>query len=132
MRAFRLAHVVVITGFLLAGISSALFLMGLMSGLLWMQLVGLGLYMGYIPFNCIFFERLIASFKIAGNVGFLIYMVDAWGYMGSSAVMLSKEIFQIKLTWSQFYPACTVIFSVTGLVGTMFSLMYFNKKYTVT
>jgi hypothetical protein len=87
--------------------------------------------MGYIPFNCIFFERLIASFKIAGNVGFLIYMVDAWGYLGSSAVMLSKEIFQIKLTWSQFYPVCVVIFSVTGLVGTVFSLMYFNKKYAV-
>jgi hypothetical protein len=102
-----------------------------MNGLMWMQLVGLGLYMGYIPFNCIFFERLIASFKIAGNVGFLIYMVDAWGYLGSSAVMLSKEIFQIKLTWSQFYPACVVIFSVTGLVGTIFSLMYFNKKHAV-
>jgi MFS family permease len=131
MRAFRLAHVVVITGFLLAGISSALFLTGVMNGLMWMQLVGLGLYMGYIPFNCIFFERLIASFKIAGNVGFLIYMVDAWGYLGSSAVMLSKEIFQIKLTWSQFYPACVVIFSVTGLVGTIFSLMYFNKKHAV-
>jgi hypothetical protein len=58
-------------------------------------------------------------------------MVDAWGYLGSSAVMLSKEIFQIKLTWAQFYPACVVIFSVTGLMGTIFSLMYFNRKHTV-
>ena len=57
IRAFRLIHFVVLAGFLLAGISSALFLTGQMSGVLWMQLVGLGLYMGYIPFNCIFFER---------------------------------------------------------------------------
>ena len=129
MRAFRLAHVMVLTGFLLAGISSALFLAGLMGGALWMQLVGLGLYMGYIPFNCIFFERLIASFKIAGNVGFLIYLVDAYGYLGSMLVMLSKEIFQIKLTWSQFYPAGVVIFSVIGIAGTIYSLSYFNRKF---
>lgn len=129
IRAFRLAHVMILAGFLLAGISSALFLAGMMGGALWMQLAGLGLYMGYIPFNCIFFERLIASFKIVGNVGFLIYLVDAYGYAGSMLVMLSKEIFQIKLTWSQFYPAGVVIFSVIGIVGTVFSLLYFNRKY---
>lgn len=129
IRAFRLAHVMILAGFVLAGISSALFLAGIMGGAIWMQLAGLGLYMGYIPFNCIFFERLIASFKIVGNVGFLIYLVDAYGYAGSMLVMLSKEIFQIKLTWSQFYPAGVVIFSVIGIVGTVFSLLYFNRKY---
>lgn len=129
IRAFRLVHIMVFAGFLLAGISSALFLTGYMQGALWMQLVGLGLYMGYIPFNCIFFERLIASFKIAGNVGFLIYLVDAWGYLGSTTVMLTKEVFQVKLTWSQFYPIGVVIFSAIGLAGTLFSLLYFNRKY---
>lgn len=129
IRAFRLVHVMILAGFLLAGISSALFLAGVLPGALWMQLVGLGLYMGYIPFNCIFFERLIAAFKIAGNVGFLIYLVDAYGYLGSTLVMLSKEIFQIKLTWSQFYPAGVMIFSVIGIAGTIFSLLYFNRKF---
>lgn len=129
IRAFRLAHIMVLAGFLLAGISSALFITSHMQGAWWMQLVGLGLYMGYIPFNCIFFERLIASFKIAGNVGFLIYLVDAWGYLGSSAIMLYRSTFQIKLIWSQFYPAAVVVFSVIGLAATLFSLLYFNRKY---
>jgi hypothetical protein len=106
-----------------------LFITGMLNGLLWMQLAGLGLYMGYIPFNCIFFERLIASFKIAGNVGFLIYVVDAWGYLGSSAVMLSKEVLRLQLTWTQFYPVCVVIFSVAGSLGTVYSWLYFTKKY---
>lgn len=129
IQAFRLIHWVVLAGFLLAGISSALFLGKQMSGVLWMQLVGLGLYMGYIPFNCIFFERMIASFRVAGNVGFLIYIVDAYGYLGSSSVILSRHLFQIKLTWSQFYPNAVVIFSVVGIVTTIFSLVYFNRKY---
>jgi MFS family permease len=129
IRAFRLIHWVVVAGFVVAGVSSALFLTGNMNGAIWMQLVGLGLYMGYIPFNCIFFERLIAAFKIVGNVGFLIYLVDAYGYLGSSFVMLSKGIFQVNLTWSQFYPAGVVVFSVIGLTATIFSLRYFNRKY---
>ena len=127
--AFRLIHWVVLAGFLLSGVSSALFLGGQMEGVLWMQLVGLGLYMGYIPFNCIFFERLIAAFRVAGNVGFLIYLVDAYGYLGSSAVILSRHVFQINLTWSQFYPNAVVIFSVVGIIATIFSFIYFNRKH---
>lgn len=129
IRALKLVHAVVIAGFLLAGISSALFITGLLNGLLWMQLVGLGLYMGYIPFNCIFFERLIAAFKITGNVGFLIYVVDAWGYLGSSAVMLSKEVFKLNLTWTQFYPISVVICCMLGLLGTVYSWVYFSRNY---
>jgi MFS family permease len=129
IRAFRLIHWVVLAGFVLAGSSSALFLSGSLSGMLWMQLVGLGLYMGYIPFNCIFFERLIASFRVAGNVGFLIYVVDAYGYLGSSSVILSRHMMREKLTWSQFYHNAVVIFSVVGVIATLFSLIYFNRKY---
>jgi hypothetical protein len=113
----------------LAGISSALFVTGNMSGLWWMQLAGLGLYMGYIPFNSIFFERLIASFKIVGNVGFLIYIADAYGYLGSSSVMLLKEIFRVQLKWIEFYPVCVIILSVIGLVATVYSMVYFNRRY---
>jgi MFS family permease len=129
IKAFRLIHWVIVAGFIIAGVASALFLTGALSGVLWMQLVGLGLYMGYIPFNCIYFERLIAAFKITGNVGFLIYIADAWGYLGSMSVMLSKEVFGLQLRWTQFYPASVVIFAVIGVVATIFSLVYFNRKY---
>lgn len=129
IKAFRLVHFVIIAGFLMAGISSWLFINQKISGALWMQLVSLGLYMGYIPFNCIFFERLIATFKIAGNVGFLIYIADAFGYLGSVGVMLTKEFLNLKLNWSQFYSQGVVWVSVLGVIGTVLSLLYFNKKY---
>jgi hypothetical protein len=130
IRAFRLIHWVIVAGFLIAGISSALFLAGSIPGVLWMQLASLGLYMGYIPFNCIYFERLIAAFKITGNVGFLIYIADAWGYLGSMLVMLTKEIVGLQLTWTQFYPTSVVVFSAIGVLTTIFSLYYFNRKYS--
>ncbi|MBS1611156.1 MAG: hypothetical protein JSS70_20870 [Bacteroidetes bacterium] len=129
LQAFRIIHFIIIIGFLLAGVSSWLFVAGKMSGERWMQLVSLGLYMGYIPFNCIFFERMIATFKIKGNVGFLIYVADAFGYLGSVAVMLSKEFFEIKLNWSGFYSYGVAIVSFIGIAGTIFSFIYFNNKY---
>ena len=129
VRAFSLVHVVILAGFLVAGISSALFISGMMGGGLWMQLVSLGLYMGYIPFNCIFFERLIATFRISGNVGFLIYFADAFGYLGSVTVMLIKEFIQLKLNWSEFYSYGVVIGSLLGVAGVLFSYKYFRARY---
>lgn len=130
IKAFRLIHLVILLGFLLAGISSLLFQYGVMDGAWWMQLVGLGLYMAYIPFNCIFFERMIAAFKISGNVGFLIYIADAFGYLGSVVVMLSKEIFHLQANWSSFYSGAALFCAVVGVTGTLFSLSYFNRKYS--
>ena len=131
-KALQWAHAVIIAGFLLAGISSLLFQMNLLSGALWMQLVGMGLYMGYIPFNCILFERLIASFKIVGNVGFLIYLADAWGYLGSMSVVLSKEILKVQLNWVSFYSTAVLFFAVVGVAGTFISLFYFGKKHKLS
>ena len=127
--AFRLIHLVIVAGFLLAGLSSLLFVNGKLNGALWMQLTGLGLYMAYIPFNCIFFERMIATFRIAGNVGFLIYLADAYGYLGSVAVMLGKSFLQLKLNWSGFFSQGVMVLSVIGIAGTIVSLYYFNQKF---
>ena len=129
IKAFRVIHFIIIIGFLLAGIASLLFAMGNLSGERWMQWTSVGLYMGYIPFNCIFFERLIATFKIKGNVGFLIYFADAFGYLGSVAVMLSKEFLDVKLNWTQFYSQGVIAASLVGVAGTVVSFIYFNRKY---
>ena len=129
VKAFRVVHFAILAGFLLAGISSALFVSGLLNGATWMQLVGLGLYMAYIPFNCIFFERMIATFRIGGNVGFLIYIADAFGYLGSISVMLTKEVLKVQLNWSQFYSQGVIFCSIIGCLGTIISFLYFNRKY---
>ncbi|MFM9909598.1 MAG: DUF5690 family protein [Chitinophagaceae bacterium] len=131
-KAFQVIHGVIVVGFLIAGISSLMFVAGYMDGALWMQLTGLGLYMGYIPFNCIFFERLIASFHIVGNVGFLIYIADAYGYLGSMSVVLTKEILHLQMNWVSFYSTAVIIFSVVGVAGTILSLLYFNRKHKMT
>jgi MFS family permease len=128
--ALMVSHLIIGVGFLLAGTSSLLFLQGILPPFYWMTLVGLGLYMGYIPFNCVLFERMIATFRYAGNVGFLMYLADSYGYLGSVAVMLVKSLFHLNVTWSRFYSVGVIGLSVAGLAGTVISALYFRKKYT--
>jgi len=129
IRAFRIIHLLLMLGFAIAGIASLLFKEEMISGASWMQFTGLGLYIAYVLFNSVFFERLLAAFSIAGNVGFLIYVADAWGYLGSITVMLSKELFKLQLNWVSFYSQLVIVFALIGIVASVFSLLYFNQKH---
>ncbi|MEJ8843670.1 DUF5690 family protein [Lacibacter sp. H375] len=129
MQAFRLIHLLICIGFILTGLSSFLFISGLLDGAIWMQLVGLGLYMAYIPFNCIFFERMIATFKLNGNAGFLMYLADSFGYAGTMLVMLAKELLIVEANWSEFYARAALFCAIVGVLSVLFSLAYFNRKY---
>src|SRR6478735_693681 len=127
-KALMVAHLFIALGFALAGICTYFFVNGKLDPVWWMTSVGLGLYMVYIPFNSVFFERLIAAFRFTGNVGFLIYLADSFGYVGSVGVLLSKEIFKVKLNWVNFFSNSVMILSVIGVLVTVFSAYYFNRK----
>lgn len=128
--AFLVNHVMVAIGFLFAGISSYLFAHGSINAYYWMLFAGLGLYLAYVPFNALFFERLIAAFKYTANVGFLIYIADSFGYMGSIAVLLYKTFGMThKMQWSPFMSSLIMGASAFGLIGTLLSFGYFNWKY---
>lgn len=127
--ALKTAHYFIAVGFILAGVSTLLFKNNFINPLWWMTLVGLGLYMVYIPFNAVFFDRLISTFKYASNVGFLIYIADSFGYVGSIGVLASKEIFKVQLNWVTFFSSSVIILSVVGIVLTFYSLYYFSRKH---
>jgi len=127
-KALMIAHLFIAIGFVVAGLSTYLFTKGLVAPIWWMTLVGLGLYMVYIPFNSVFFERMIAAFRFTGNVGFLIYLADSFGYLGSVSVLLSKEIFKVQLNWVQFFSNSVMILSVVGVGITVYAAWYFYQK----
>ena len=95
----------------------------------WMISVGFGLYICYVPFNCIFFDRMIATFRIKGNAGYLIYIADAFGYLGSMAVLLYKNFGQNTISWLRFFINGTYFIATIGIVISVISLVYFTKKH---
>lgn len=126
--AFMSALVIMLMGFLVAGIATWLHLSHVIPIFHWMVLAGLGLYMVYIPYNSILFERFIAAYRFAGNVGFLIYIADSFGYLGSVTVLLSKSVFSVNIQWLHFYYSLISITSVTGIVVTVICIVYFARK----
>jgi hypothetical protein len=72
---------------------------------------------------------MIATFKITGNVGFLMYLADSFGYLGSVSVILIKTVFHFKIHWSILYSWGVVGLSIFGVIGSILALKYFNKKY---
>ena len=125
---FIISQCLIVLGFLMAGISTYLFQQHFISGFNWMLLVGLGLYMGYIPFNSILFDRMIATFKLKGNVGYFMYMMDSFGYLASVIVISFKGAFHIKMNWLGFYGNGVLWFSILGAILSIITLIYFIKK----
>ena len=129
LKAFLIAQWMMLGGFVLSGAVTLLYLNGQLSMFNWMALVGLGLYMTYIPYNSILFDRLLAAFKYAANVGFLIYIADAFGYLASVGVVVTKTILNLQLNWLNFYTSLVLITSVIGVLLTLGSVVYFGRKH---
>jgi MFS family permease len=126
--ALRINHWMIIVGFGIALVATAAYLLNAISPVWWMTLNGLGLYMGYVPFNCMLFERMIAAFKKPANVGFLMYIADSFGYLGSIGVLLYKEFGSHHISWINFFSTMLIGVSAIGILFTVFSQFYFFKK----
>ncbi|WP_343685487.1 DUF5690 family protein [Asticcacaulis sp.] len=89
--AFMANLIMVAAGLLFTGISSVAFLLGQMPPVWWMIVLGAGIYLAYTPFNGLLFERFMACTGSVGTAGFLIYVADASGYVGSVVLLLVKN-----------------------------------------
>ena len=65
---------------------------GVLAPLPFMILIGLGLYMPYVAVHTTVFERLLAMTRDRGTVAFLMYVADAFGYLGYVGVMLGRNL----------------------------------------
>lgn len=127
-RAFFTNKWIIAGGLALAGISTLLFTQSLIGPITWMTLTGFATYIAYIPFNAFLFERFIAVFKLTANAGFLIYLADSFGYLGSVAVTLYKDLFSAKINHLEFFINANYILAVVGGIFMILGSVYFMRK----
>jgi len=127
-RALAVIHGLVGAGCALVGLSTLAFQAHLLSPLAWMILAGSGLYMAYNPINAVLFDRLVAVSGRSGTAGFLIYVADSAGYLGSVAVLLWRNFFHGTLDWLQFFVLGAYVTGVVGVAGTLFAAIYFLRR----
>jgi hypothetical protein len=128
-KAFLGLNLMVMAGLFLIGMVNVLFQMKVIqSPFYWTMLTGIGLYTAYFPFNSMLFERLVAAYKGKANVGFLIYLADSFGYVGSILVLLYKQFFFSGISYLAFFLKMGYGLSLLGLVSFSFTHFYFERK----
>ena len=124
--AFNIGMWLTVLGSLMVLLATLLFENSLISPVAWMISTGVGIYLPYILFHCLIFERLIAFLRYKGNIGFLFYTADAFGYMGSVMVLLLKEVFEYNQTWVEFFVNLNIKSAIGMLVLVSLTMLYFN------
>lgn len=102
------------------------------SPVLWMITTGVGLFLPYILLNGILFDRFIAHFRIVGNVGFIMYIADATGYLGSVLILLYKHFGAADWSWLPFYMQLCYIGGSLGLLTVIALFVHFLRKQPQT
>ena len=118
--------VIFLSGLLLMG-STLLFISGAMDPVIWMIIAGFAMYLSYLIFNTVFFERWIAHYRVKSNIGFLIYVSDAIGYLGSTAVLLFKNFSHTKISWVEFLKISALSTGVIMIILSFFAFLYFKN-----
>jgi MFS family permease len=128
-KALLLNNYMILSGFILAGLSTLALKLGIINPIAWMVFLGLGTYLGYLPFNCLLFDRLIAAFGSAANAGFFIYIADSFGYMGSVGALLYKNFGNKELSWYNLLITTSYWLAVSGGILIILSVLFFRNKF---
>jgi hypothetical protein len=127
--AVLVVHALVGAGFAAIGLATLAFDSGLVGPITWMIIVGAGLYAAYTPFNTVLFDRLVAASGQLATAGFLIYLADSAGYLGSVGLLLAKNFATIQLDWVPFFKLAAYTVSLVGSLGLLASAAYFARRF---
>jgi hypothetical protein len=127
-RALIAVHVMMGAGTALVGLMTLAFEAGLVSPEVWMVSVGLGLYLAYVPFGSMLFDRLIAAAGWVATAAFMIYVTDAVGYVGSVLLSLYKNFGAADLSWLDFFKATSYVTAILCTACFVLAGVYFARR----
>ncbi len=128
IRAFWTSLVTLLISGIMVGLLTFLFQNKQISPEWWMIFVGFWMYLSYVAYHVLIFERLITVFRIKSNIGFLMYLADAFGYCGSVLVLLYKNFGAAELSWLDFFVDMSYVMAILmgGLAIGVW--VYFGRK----
>lgn len=100
-----------------------------LSPVIWLFIQSLCLYIAYLTFQTIFFDRFIACFRIRGNVGFFIVTTDFLGYTGTVLVLVLKEFCNPDIDWAVFYNRFAGYVGIFCCATFVCSFVYLHQRF---
>lgn len=109
-------YAVIAAGFALVGVAAALYLAGVIDGFWMMLLFAVGLYLAYVPYGAMLFERMMAASRFAGTAAFAIQLADGVGYTGSVIIQLLRDFAFGEFDRLWFVVRLGLVVSVAGVL----------------
>lgn len=126
--AFYANQLIIFAGGLLVLLTTWGFETGWLAPAVWMIISGFGMYLAYISYHTMLFERWIAMFRYRSNIGYLMYVADAFGYLGSVGILFLKNFGGSNLSWLSFFIGCGYWMGGVTIVLSALSVLYFRQK----
>jgi hypothetical protein len=127
--AFLTSIGVSIAGALLMMVALAAVQRSAVGGFAFMVLLGLGLYLPYVAVHTTTFERLLATTRARGNLGFLMYVADSAGYLAYAALMVGQSVFPTPRGFLPFFTTTCWVIAVTTTACLALSGWYFAARF---
>ncbi len=127
-KALLVVHGLMVLASALVGLATLAFEAGLISPEVWMITIGLGLYLAYVPFGSMLFDRLIAAVGWVATAGFMIYVTDAFGYVGSVSFTLYRSLGAGDQTWLEFFIGMSYATSILCAGSFLLAGLYFARR----
>lgn len=93
-----------------------------------MVLMGVGLYLPYVAAHTTLFERLLAMTRDRGNMGFLMYLADAVGYLGYVGVMLVRQFVPVSTSFLSWFVCVAWIVVIGSAMGLGVTLAFYGRR----
>lgn len=128
LRALLTIHLMTLAGAVILAGSAILYLNGAITPLALMIGTGTGLYIAYMPFGAMLFERLIASTRQVANAGFLICLADASGYLGTVTFLIAKNLLAQHVDWLSVFLVGAIVTGAVCGTFTLGAMVYFARR----
>ena len=129
--AFLSALWLIVAGFAIVLISLFGFRYGLISPFPFMVLIGFGMYVPYVAYHTTIFERLIATTRDVANIGYLMYLADALGYLSYIGVMVYRHLTtsgEIEEFIFKLFTGISLVISVFSIALCAILIVYFGRR----
>jgi hypothetical protein len=109
-------YAVIVVGFAVIGVATAVYQAGMIDAFAWMAALGVGQYLAFVPYGAVLFERLMAASRFAGTSVFAIQLADAIGYTGSVLSQLVRDLAFGEFDRLAFFVPAAYVVSASGVV----------------
>lgn len=127
-RAFFIGWALSLSGILVLASALIAQWFGAVAAFPFVVLIGVGLYLPYVAAHTTLFERLMAMTQSRGNLGYLMYLADAVGYLGYAAVIAVRQFGRIRGDFLTSFLGMSWVVVAGSALGLGLTLGFYTRK----